>query len=39
MVWHQWNNFMEMQDSLMEENENIIAKFGLLELEESSNRL
>jgi hypothetical protein len=31
--------FMEMQDSLMEENENIIAKFGLLELEESNNRL
>lgn len=30
---------MEMQDSLMEETENIIAKFGLLELEESKNRL
>lgn len=31
--------FMEMQDSLMKENENIIVKFGLLELEESNNRL
>ncbi len=30
---------MEMQDSLMKENENIIVKFGLLELEESNNRL
>jgi hypothetical protein len=31
--------FIKMKEASMEENENLITKFGLLELKESSNRL
>ncbi len=31
--------FMYMEEALMEENENVIEQIGLLELEESNNRL
>ncbi len=31
--------FIKMKEASMEENENVITKFGLLELKESSNRL
>jgi hypothetical protein len=29
--------FMDMQEALMEENENVIVQIGLFELEESNN--
>jgi hypothetical protein len=31
--------FIEMKEASMEENENLITKFGLLELKESNNRV
>lgn len=31
--------FIKMKEASMEENENVITKFGVLELKESSNRL
>jgi len=31
--------FMYMEEALVEENENVIEQIGLLELEESNNRL
>jgi len=31
--------FMYMEEAFMEENENVIEQIGLLELEESDNRL
>jgi hypothetical protein len=30
--------FMDMEEALMEENEDVIEQIGLLELEESNNR-
>jgi len=31
--------FMEMEETLMKENEDVIASFGLLDLKDSNNRL
>jgi len=33
------NHFMEMKETLMDENEDVIDKIGLCELEENGNRL
>jgi hypothetical protein len=36
VIWHQ---FMEMEEALMEKNEKLIDKLGLLKLDESDNKL
>jgi len=32
--WKWWNYFMEMEDDMMEENEELIGKIGLFKLKE-----
>ncbi len=33
-AWHPWGQFMNMEEALMEENEDLIDKVGLLEIKE-----
>ncbi len=39
VTWGSWNQFMEIEEALMEKNKDVMEKIGLLELKESGHGL